>query len=84
MQSDSSSRKLAKSIRIDTDHCMHEMMQRAVERMPNASVKVQMSRQAVLLTGTVNSWQDKQDAQESIRAISRTRKIHNELQVRDA
>jgi osmotically-inducible protein OsmY len=83
MQPDSSSRKLAKSIRIDTDHCMHEMMQRAVERMPNASVKVQMSRHAVLLTGTVNSWQDKQVAQESVRAISRTRKIHNELQVRD-
>jgi len=84
MQPDSSSKMFARSIRIDTDHCMHEMMQRAVERLPNTSVKVQMSRHAVLLTGTVNTWQDKQDAQEAVRAINRTRKIHNELQVRDA
>lgn len=83
MKSESTSRKLARSIRIDTDHCVYEMMQRAVERMSNASVTVQMSGDTVLLTGSVNSWQDKQDAQEAIRAISRSRTIHNELQVCD-
>ncbi|HIE96654.1 MAG: BON domain-containing protein [Fuerstiella sp.] len=81
MQSDSTPKKLARSIRIDTDHCVHEMMQRAVDRMPQASVKVQMSRDTVLLTGSVNRWQDKQLAQEAVRAISRTRTIRNELQV---
>ena len=84
MQSDTTSKKLARSIRIDADHCMHEMMQRAVERIPHASVKVHMSRDTVLLTGSVNTWQDKQLAQEAIRGISRTRTIHNELQVHDA
>ena len=58
------------------------MMQRTVGRLQQASVQVQLSRDSVLLTGSVNTWHEKQFAQEAIRALSSTRKIHNELQVR--
>lgn len=82
MQSSSTPRNSTGSVRVDTDHHLHEMMQRAVGRLQQASVQVQLSRDSVLLTGSVNSWHEKQFAQEAIRVLSRTRRIHNELQVR--
>ncbi len=57
------------------------MMQRTVERLQLANVTVRLSKDTVLLTGSVNNWHEKQYAQEALRAISSTRKIRNEIRV---
>jgi osmotically-inducible protein OsmY len=58
------------------------MMQRTVERLQLANVTVGLSKETVLLTGSVKNWHEKQYAQEAIRGFSSTRTIRNEIQVR--
>ncbi|MEZ6127196.1 MAG: BON domain-containing protein [Planctomycetaceae bacterium] len=67
--------------RVDTDHKLHEMMQRAVARLHGRDIGIQLHDRQVILTGTVRSWAEKQTAQESIRALSGSRRIVNELHV---
>ena len=68
--------------RIDTEHRVLEMMEQAIGHLRCASIKVELHDNAVLLTGNVASWSDKQIAQESIRGISGNWTIQNDLNVK--
>ena len=68
-------------IRLDTEHHVLELMQRAVGRLAGSSVKIRMSGDAVLLSGTVRSWYEKQNIQESIRKFTGHREISNAIDV---
>ena len=57
------------------------MMQKAVGRLLTGQVGIHLQTNSVLLTGSVESWHDKQFAQESIREISGPRIIRNDLRV---
>lgn len=70
-----------RTVRIDTDHHLVELMQSAVDRLHGNRVDVQLCDEYVLLRGSVNSWSAKQSAQESIRRMSASRTIQNDLAV---
>ena len=68
------------SLRIDTQHHVLELIQKAVSRIAG-SVQVQLADEHIFLTGQVNSWHQKQFAQESIRPHAGQRIICNSLKV---
>lgn len=79
----SSSQHFGKStvFRVDPEHQLLEMMQAAVGRIHAAQINVNIHEDSVLLTGSVKSWYGKQHAQETLREISGSRVIQNNLQV---
>ena len=68
------------NLRIDTQHHVLELMQKAVSRIAG-SVQVQMADEHVFLTGHVDSWHQKQFAQEAIRPHAGDRVICNSVKV---
>ena len=66
--------------RIDTEHHLAEMMAGALKHM-NRSIRVELRNETVLLQGSVDSWAEKQQAQEAIRQLTGARVIHNCLNV---
>ncbi len=70
----------ARSIRLDTDHVMQELMAAAIARISGA-IRLEVRERQVLLTGTTESWHEKQQAQESLRSLSRDYLICNEIRV---
>lgn len=70
-----------KYFRVDAQHCLLEMMQDAVSHLSRSQVDIRLDENTVCLTGQVDSWTDKQLAQESIRGLSGSLTIHNELRV---
>lgn len=67
--------------RVDTEHHLLDMMKKAVSRMNALDLDIQLDQEAVLLNGTVNCWHDKQRIQESVRGLSGSRYIENNLRV---
>lgn len=68
----------------DPRHTLHELVEVALlrSRFPvGPSLNVEMAEGAVVIRGTVHSYYQKQLAQESIRQLCGTRRIHNELRV---
>ncbi|MCR9199503.1 MAG: BON domain-containing protein [Planctomycetaceae bacterium] len=68
-------------LRIDTEHHLLDMMKTAVSRLNARNVDIQFDDDAVLLSGTVDCWHDKQRIQESVRGLTGSRFIENNLQV---
>ena len=68
-------------LRIDTEHHLLDMMKTAVSRLNARDVDIQFDDDAVLLSGTVDCWHDKQRIQESVRGLTGSRFIENNLQV---
>jgi hypothetical protein len=68
------------AIRLDTDHTVQELMASAVVRI-SAAIRVELCEQQVRLTGSVASWHEKQLAQETLRSISQSYVISNEITV---
>jgi hypothetical protein len=79
--SDSPTLPSGRTLRIDTDHLLLEMMQTAINRLLRGNIDVQLTEDCVLLRGAVNSWSLKQSAQESIHKMSASRTIVNDLDV---
>ena len=67
-------------LRMDTQHQALELMQVAVSRIAG-SVQVQLADEYIFLTGHVESWHQKQFAQESVRRHAGERLICNSLKV---
>ena len=68
------------AIRLDTDHTIQSLMSSAVSRI-NSEIRVEFREQKVHLTGSTESWHEKQLAQESLRSVSQSYVIHNEISV---
>ena len=81
MSNSSSPQRSSTFFRIDPEHQLLEMMQATVRRICAAEIQIRLHNDSVLLLGSVNSWYDKQYAQESLRELSGSRMIHNDLQV---
>lgn len=56
-------------------------MQAAIRRRHGRGVDLEFTDEMVLLRGSVNSWAEKQNAQECIRSLASSRMIQNDLQV---
>lgn len=72
------------SYRIDTDHSVLELMEAAAEKflkLQGGDISIGIREEAVLLTGRVRSWSDKQRLQESIRPFAGRRAISNDVAV---
>lgn len=69
-----------RTFRVDTEHHLVEMMASALKHM-NRAIHVELREEAVLLQGSVDSWAEKQEAQEAIRQMTGSRMIHNCLDV---
>lgn len=67
--------------RIDPEHQLLDMMQKAVARLQGANIQIQLHNESVVLTGTVQCWHEKQFVQERLRSLSGNRTISNGLQV---
>lgn len=67
--------------RVDTEHHLLDMMKQAVSRLNAHNLDIQLDDEAVLLHGTVDCWHDKQRVQESVRGLTGSRFIENNLQV---
>ncbi len=70
--------------RVDPEHYLIQMMRRAMKPLRCRGLNIQLSGDVVSLTGNVDSWSDKQIAQESIREVSGARIIQNNLAVAPA
>lgn len=68
------------AVRLDTEHTVQELMTRAISQI-NRALHVELREQQVRLTGAAESWHEKQMAQESLRSMSSSYVIHNEIQV---
>ena len=69
------------SIRIDARHQLADLMQSQVDFIASAKIVVSVLDSGVHLQGSVNSWYDKQRAQERIRGVTSAFRVHNELRV---
>lgn len=69
-----------KTVRLDTDHAVEELMAVAVSRI-NGSIRVTLREREVQLSGQADSWHEKQLAQESLRAVSNSYQIRNQIRV---
>ena len=67
--------------RIDTEHHLMEMMQTAVSRIHSGNIQIRLQEEAIMMTGSVDCWYEKQHPQEILRELSGGRRIHNELHV---
>jgi len=65
---------------LDIDHTVEQLMTAAVARI-SSRVRVHVDADRVLVSGTVNSWHEKQLVQESLRAVSPSYRISNEISV---
>lgn len=69
-----------RSVRLDTDHAVQELMSAAVARI-NSAIQLEFRDRHVCLSGVAESWHEKQQAQESLRALSGQYTIRNEIRV---
>ena len=68
----------------DSTHDLHELLQTVLDRNPyfaGRNIRVELHDNDVFLRGVVETYYQKQLAQESIRQIDGVRQIHNELDV---
>jgi hypothetical protein len=68
----------------DSQHSLHELVETALSRslFPlGPELKIELAHRAVIIRGVVQSYYQKQLAQESIRGLCGFRQIRNELQV---
>ena len=70
----------SRNLRLDTDHCVQELMGKAVARVCR-EVDVRVRHNDVYLSGVTESWYEKQMAQESLRDVSAAYRIHNDIAV---
>ncbi|MCA9057347.1 MAG: BON domain-containing protein [Planctomycetaceae bacterium] len=68
---------LQRTLRIDPEHQLGELMQDSVSRMLMNCVDVMLQHDEVWLTGRVTSYHEKQLAQESVRSLAGKRRIRN-------
>ncbi|MEO2031449.1 MAG: hypothetical protein ABGZ35_05140 [Planctomycetaceae bacterium] len=68
------------AIRLDTHHTIQNLMSSAVSRI-NSEIRVEFRDDQVVLRGVTESWHEKQLAQESLRSVSQSYVIHNEISV---
>ena len=68
-------------LRLDPQHHLLDLMKSALSRINGPGIDVRILGEELLLTGTVNSWHEKQHAQECIRELSRGRPILNDIRV---
>ena len=68
------------AIRLDTDHTIQDLMTAAVSRI-SSDIRVAFRERQVHLTGSTQSWYEKQLAQESLRTVSRSVVIYNDISV---
>ena len=67
-------------IRLDTDHTVPDLMAVDVSGI-NRDIRMRIRQQRVHLTGSVCTWHEKQLAQESLRSVSRSFVIQNDISV---
>lgn len=70
--------------RLDTDHSVQELMEAKAQqflKLQGGVIEIGVQDEAVFLTGSVNSWSDKQRLQESIRPLAGRRAIRNQVHV---
>lgn len=65
--------------RIDPEHTVLEMIQQSLHRLMIDGVQFELTQAEIRLTGRVSSWRDKQLVQETLRDITKSRQIRNEL-----
>ena len=70
----------SRTIRVDIDHTIQELMKSAVSRI-SREIRVKFRERQVQLSGSVQSWYEKQMAQESLRSVSRSYAIRNDIRV---
>jgi len=78
---------MSQHISIDSAHRLHELVQNALSQsilVSRENVQYSIDQEQVFLTGVVNSYYEKQLAQESIGRIQGVRQIHNQLNVTPA
>ena len=63
---------------MDTDHTVQDLMVAAVSRI-SSGFRVELRQQQVFLTGSTHSWYEKQLAQESLRSVSNSYVIRNDI-----
>lgn len=81
MQKPLASRSSRQTFRIDLQHQVLDLMERAVARISSGAIQVRLADDEVILDGHVNTWHEKQYAQESIRSLTSGRVIRNSLVV---
>ena len=69
---------VSKAVRVDTDHTVQDLMAAAVSRI-SSEVRVELRQHQVFLTGSTQSWYEKQLAQESLRSVSNSYVIRNDI-----
>jgi osmotically-inducible protein OsmY len=62
------------------DHAVMELMTTAISRI-NGDLRVVVADRMVQLSGQVNSWHEKQLAQESLRSVCSSYRIRNDIRV---
>ena len=68
------------SLRLDTDHAVEQLMTTAAGQI-SSSVQVRIDADCVVISGTTESWYEKQLVQESLRAVCSTYRISNRISV---
>lgn len=69
---------VSRAVRLDTDHAVQELMSAAVSRI-NGSIRLEFRERQACLSGSAASWHEKQQAQESLRALNSEYTICNEI-----
>ena len=67
--------------RVDPHHETLELMQKAVAHLQLSDFQLQLREHTIHLSGSVQSWSEKQSAQECIRSLAGSRRIENDLDV---
>lgn len=79
---DTSETKMSEIRRIDTEHHLLDLLQRTVDRIQQRSIGVAIDEREIVLSGRVENWHQKQQAQESVRSLHRSaRSIRNDILV---
>ena len=68
-----------KTIRIDNGETEVELAQARIDRLLMRSVRVNVRDDDLVLTGSVNTWHEKQLAQELVREVQPGLRIRNQL-----
>jgi|GEM_PF-618226 len=78
---------MSQHITIDHAHQLSELVKHAISNsilIANQNVQYKIEQEQVVLTGIVNSYYDKQLAQESVSRVEGVRQVHNRLVVEPA
>ena len=71
----------SRTFRIDDGHKLEQLVFRSIQRLQLFGVNVELQNDELVLSGAVNSWYEKQLAQESVRAVVPTLRIRNRISV---